>query len=257
MDERRNKPSSSSWEQSEKWYDLLVGAEGHYYHQHVVIPRLLRLLDLKKSSSLLDLGCGQGILERAAPNEIVYHGVDLSPSLIQKAKAQSRNSHHQFSVGDITQKLPLKEEKFTHAAFVLCLQNVEFPDQALLEASKHLKSGSQLAIVLNHPCFRIPRQSSWGVDESKKLQYRRIDRYLTPLKIPIQMHPGQGQKSEETWTFHHSLSDYSKYLSQAGFSIQLLEEWTSDKTSTGPKAKMENRSREEFPLFLTILALKN
>jgi len=36
-----------------------------------------------------------------------------------------------------------------------------------------------------------------------------------------------------------------------------MEEWISDKKSTGAKARMENRSREEFPLFLALLAQKS
>ncbi|MFS8563077.1 MAG: hypothetical protein LVR00_01585 [Rhabdochlamydiaceae bacterium] len=119
-----------------------------------------------------------------------------------------------------------------------------------------LKPQGKLLIVLNHPCFRIPRQSSWGVDEPKKLQYRRIDRYLSPLKIPIQTHPGKQHDSQETWSFHHPLSDYTRWLQEAGFTIEIIEEWISDKTSTGGHAKMENRSRAEFPLFLAILACK-
>jgi hypothetical protein len=109
---------------------------------------------------------------------------------------------------------------------------------------------------MNHPCFRVPRQSSWGVDEQKKLQYRRIDRYMEPLKIPIQTHPGQGDKSPQTWSFHHPLSTYVEGLSKSGFVIEKIEEWLSDKLSTGGKAKMENRSRLEFPLFLTIYAVR-
>ncbi len=228
---------------------------GHYYHQHVVLPGLLRLLKLKKGDSLLDLGCGQGILARVIPDGVDYHGVDLSSSLISKAKSLSKNPAHQFSVGDITKPLPL-EKSFSHAAFVLSLQNVERQDLAISGAAKHLKPGGKLAIILNHPCYRIPRQSAWGEDVEKKLQYRRVDRYLSPLKIPIQTHPGKGVKSEETWTFHHPLSAFSKFLQDSGLVISVLEEWTSDKKSEGPKAKMENRSREEFPLFLAIIANK-
>ena len=46
-------------------------------------------------------------------------------------------------------------------------------------------------------------------------------------------------------------------LQQAGFVIQLIEEWGSDKSSVGSAARMENRSRQEFPLFLALKAIKN
>ena len=88
------------------------------------------------------------------------------------------------------------------------------------------------------------------------MQYRRVDRYMSSLTIPIQAHPSQGEKSVNTWTYHHNLSDYTKMLKEAGFVIESLDEWCSDKQSTGGKAKMENRSREEIPMFLAIIAKK-
>lgn len=247
----------TDWESVDRWYDQIVGQEGHYYHRQIILPKLLPLLSLDTfdSPSLLDLACGQGVLARNLPPHVPYWGVDLASSLIMEAKKKSRKNQH-FLVGDICKPLPVDKKDFTHAAILLALQNVAHPDQALLNASHHMKVGGVLALVLNHPCFRIPRQSAWGMDASKKLQYRRVDSYLSPQKIPIQMHPSKGKASETTWSFHHSISDFSRFLADAGFAILLIEEWASDKTSTGPTAKMENRARAEFPLFLTFLAQK-
>jgi ubiquinone/menaquinone biosynthesis C-methylase UbiE len=177
--------------------------------------------------------------------------VDAAPSLIREAQGKSK---HAFRVGDVT--LPLNAGTFTHATIILALQNIAEPLAVFKNAAAHLETGGQLVIVLNHPCFRIPRQSSWGVDEPKKLQYRRVDRYLSPLKIPIQTHPGK-QASVETVSFHYPLSAYVQWLFEAGFTTELIEEWISDKRSTGANARMENRSREEFPLFLAIRSRKN
>jgi ubiquinone/menaquinone biosynthesis C-methylase UbiE len=218
-----------------------------------VLPNSLRLLNLKAENSLLDLGCGQGVLERSLPRGVRYAGVDASSSLIQSARKKSKQP---FYIADITQPLPIKEAPFTHATLILVTQNLEHPQAAFKNAYDHLKPQGKLLIVMNHPCFRIPRQSSWGVDEPKKLQYRRVDLYMSSLKIPIQTHPGKKEDSSLTWSFHHPLSFYFKALSETGFVIQTVEEWISDKKSTGGKASMENRSRKEFPLFLALLATK-
>lgn len=130
------------------------------------------------------------------------------------------------------------------------------PKLAFDNIAKHLAPMGKLVIAMNHPCFRIPRQSSWKVDEQQKIQYRRIDRYSSSMEIPIQAHPSKGNESVSTWTFHHPLSVYSLWLKQSGFAIELIEEWHSNKVSTGGAAKMENRSRAEFPLFLAIRAIK-
>jgi hypothetical protein len=108
---------------------------------------------------------------------------------------------------------------------------------------------------MNHPSFRIPRQSSWGKDEANKLEYRRVNRYLTGLEIPINTHPGFSD-SPMTWTYHQPLEYYIKSLKRAGMLISDLEEWTSDKVSVGKAAKGENRARSEFPMFLALRAVK-
>lgn len=244
------KMNNTSWESSHKWYDSIVGEKGHYYHEQIVLPNTLRLLNLKKDDSLLDLGCGQGVLARSLPPGVRYVGVDAAPSLIHSAKTKSK---HPFYVSDITQPLKIKEGPFSHAALILVTQNLEHPDAAFKNASAHLKPHGKFLVVMNHPCFRIPRQSSWGVDEPKKLQYRRIDLYMSSLKIPIQTNPGQREKSATTLSFHHPLSYYFQKLSEAGFVIETVEEWISDKKSQGGKSAMENRARKEFPLFMALL----
>lgn len=247
---------SDSWESAEKWYGGCVGEKGHYYHQAVIFPNAMKLLGSPKEGSLLDLGCGQGVFARQLPEKMVYYGVDSSKSLIEQAKKITKSKLSQFFVSDVSKDLSIEKKDFDYASFILSLQNMEHPHKAIAIASKHLKKEGRLLIVLNHPCFRIPRQSNWGIDANAKLQYRRINSYMTPQAIPIQTHPGKGEASSTTYSYHHPLSSYSSWLLAEKFSILKLEEWCSDKKSEGSKARMENRAREEIPLFLTILAEK-
>ena len=143
---------------------------------------------------------------------------------------------------------------FDAAIIVLALQNIELMGKALQEARRVLKTGGRLLIVLNHPVLRIPKLSGWGWDEKQGLQYRHINGYMSEIKIPIEMHPGKDKK-EITWSFHRPLESYVNTLHDARFTVENLEEWISNKKSQpGPKAKAEERAREEFPLFLTIEA---
>lgn len=256
MSKRKSRNISTSWSNVSKWYTKLVGQKGSYFHQHLIIPGVLRLLQISDESSILDLGCGQGILERNIPKQTYYQGIDSAQSLVKTAKTLTHSPSHHFSIGDITKPLPIAKKDFTHSAIILTLQNIEFPDLVIKNCTKHLRQNGRLVIVLNHPCFRIPKQSSWQIDESNKLQYRRINRYLTPLKIPITTLYNKRRPSSLTWSFHYPLSYYSEILYQNGFVIEKIEEWASDKTSFGEYRKMENRARTEFPLFLTILAKK-
>lgn len=254
----KKRSSETSWQNVGKWYNESVGESGHYFHQALIMPKVLKLLNFSegKSYSLLDLACGQGVLSRHLPARVEYVGVDSSAHLIQSAKNYQHLPSHQFIQGDVTKKLSFKHAPFTHGTIILAIQNIEEPLMAFKNAGQYLQAGAPFIIVMNHPCFRIPRQSSWKVDEENKIQFRRIDRYMSPMKIPIQTHPGKGKESPHTLSFHHPLSDYSRWLNEAGFIIELIEEWCSNKVSEGRNAKMENRSREEIPLFLTMRAKK-
>lgn len=245
---------NTSWNKEGKWYGEIVGEKGHYFHRTVVIPRSLKLLNLKKDSSLLDVACGQGVMARAIQASVRYTGVDAAPKLISDAKKMDTNKTHKYLISDVTEIIPTKEE-FDHACIILALQNIKEPEKTIGLVSEKINKGGKLLIVLNHPSFRIPRQSGWETDKGNKMQYRRVNRYMSPLEIPINMHPGQ-ENSNFTWSFHRPLEDYSNMLYYNGFLIEKIEEWTSEKTSHGKAATMENRARDEFPMFMAILAVK-
>lgn len=247
--------SKGSWQNVAPWYNRVTQeGQGHYYHQHVVIPGVLRLLSLNSDSKILDLACGNGVLSGSLPKDIEYTGVDVAPSLINAAKRSDKNPKHQYIISDVTKPISIPND-FTHATIILALQNILSPIHLIQNASHHLAKGGIFVIVLNHPAFRIPRQSSWEIDEAQKIQYRRVDKYMSPMNIPINMNPSD-RNSQKTTSYHFPISAYSKMLHDAGFMIDLIEEWTSDKASEGRTAKMENRSRAEIPLFLAIKAVK-
>lgn len=247
---------NTSWQGVAPWYNKITEhGQGHYYHQHVVMPGVTKLLDIKPDSKLLDLACGNGVLANSLPKNVEYLGIDIAGDLVSQGRKNDKNPKHKYMVFDVTKTLEIPND-FTHAAAVLAIQNIRKPIDVFQNVSQHIKKGGVFVLVLNHPAFRIPRQSSWGIDMDRKIQYRRIDKYMSPMDIPILMNPGD-KNSKQTMSYHHPISDYSKMLYDSGFTIDLIEEWTSDKESeVGKTAKMENRSRSEIPLFMAIRAIK-
>jgi len=246
--------SSTSFEESSNWYAACVGDKGHYFHRNVILPRIKQILTMHKSSKIIDLACGSGVLQRWLNPEIEYVGLDISKSLINEAKKHAKKTQT-FLQADITEQLPITDTDFSHAFLILALQNIEDGEKAIKNASMHLKKNGKFIIVLNHPCFRIPRQSAWVVDDDKKLQSRLVSSYMSSMKIPIKTHPSK-KSSSLTYSFHHPIGTYIKWLYSSNLVVEKIEELCSDKKSTGTKARMENRSRKEFPLFMIIVAKK-
>lgn len=250
---------ASGWDHVAAWYDQLVGDAGSDYHREVILPSAMRLLDPKPGERLLDVCCGQGVFVRMllknAPAEIV--GVDASAQLIEAARRRGPlDGRIRYIVGDAARLGELADGRFDAAACIMAVQDVADLSGLFSEIAAALRPGGRVVIIMMHPCFRIPRQSGWGWDEAKKTQYRRIERYATPLDIPIVTHPGQKPTVETT--FHHRpLAAYLNALGAAGLAVDACEELvTHRQPPTGRRVRGERRSHDEIPVFLALRATR-
>jgi ubiquinone/menaquinone biosynthesis C-methylase UbiE len=242
------------WDQASRWYDSLVGAQGTDYQKDIIMPGVFRLLEVKKKERVLDLACGQGVFSRFLSQKgIQVEGLDSSSELLKHARSRSGTSIR-YHVGDAGDAENFKADQFDGIACLMAIQNIEKMDLLFKSAAKWLKTGKCFVVVMTHPCFRIPRQSHWGWDEEKKLEYRRVDHYLTETNVPI-LTPPFADPDSFTLTYHRPMQSYISALVQAGFCVDAMEEWISNKTSLpGKRAKAENRTRKEIPLFLALRA---
>lgn len=246
----------TSWQGVAKQYSGAMGEKGDFYHQEVILPNLLRLLQINPRIRILDLACGEGILARSLPAVGEYLGLDIAPNLIEEARNKDKGSNHFYGVADVTRELPIKKSGFDRVVIALALQNIRQPFKVIRNARNHLGPGGKLILVLNHPSFRIPKFSDWGVDQVKNTQYRKVESYLSPLEIAIESNPFNRKQNIKIYSYHYPLSVYSEMLTDNGFLIERIEEWVSPKKSEGGMAKIEDKARAEFPLFMAIVARK-
>ena len=209
-------------------------------------------MEIKSGEKILDVGCGTGFFAAEFSKAgAKVSGIDVGEELLVIARKNAPKAEFKSASAEA---LPFGNEIFDKVVFVLALQNMADMKKAVSEAARTLKSGGKIFLVLNHPAFRNPGESSWGWDQEKIVQYRRLDSYISEKKSKIQMHPGDNP-SDVTWSFHAPLQYYFKLFNKNGFVVEKLEEWTSHtKTPTGPRAEAENRARAEFPLFLALVA---
>lgn len=256
---RRGPAASTSWDALARWYDGWVGEGGSEHHREVAIPTVMRLLEPKQGEQILDVGTGQGVL---APYVLRtgarFTGVDASPRLLDLARKRHRTGSR-FLLGD-GRRLPtlpgLTEGSYDAVVFLLSLQDMD-PLQPVIEgAAWALKPGGRVVILLTHPAFRVPRQSGWGWDEGRKLVYRRVDRYLTPLPVPMKPYPGGDGRT--TRSFHRPLEMYVNTLADSGLCVDRMIEAPGHRIATGaPSQRAERLAREEIPLFLGLRARKS
>ncbi len=245
---------TDSWGSVASWYEKHLLDEDTY-HNKVVLPNLLRLVAPKRGESIVDLASGTGFFSAAFAKEgAQVTGIDVSEELI--AIARKHSPQVSFHVGSAEKFDIVSDNSKDKVVIVLAIQNIEHTAKVFAEVARVLKKNGTLHIVMNHPAFRIPKQTSWAYDEKRKVQYRRVDEYLSESKSSIEMHPGK-LGSPETLSYHRPLQYYFKLLQKAGLAVERLEEWTSHKESdSGPRAKAENNARKEFPLFLYLGAKK-
>ena len=252
-----SRPPATSWEPLAQWYDGWVGKDGSKHHRHLAIPAVIELLEPQPGEQVLDIGAGTGVLAPfITQTGAQYTGVDASEKLLQFAR-QHHGQAGQFIAGDARRlsALPtLHAAQFEAAVFLLSIQDMDPLGEVLENTNWVLKPGGRVVLLMTHPCFRVPRQSGWGWDEDRKLQFRRVDRYLTPLPVPLKPYPGQTGVSR---SFHRPLHEYVNTLAQHQLWVDHLSEIPTYKTSTsGPRARAENLANQEIPLFLALRARK-
>lgn len=252
----RGRPSAhTSWDPVARWYQQWAGSRGSVYHLRLAVPAVLRLLQPKTNETVLDIGCGTGVLSRYLPPGVRYIGVDASPRLI--AFARRNYGSRKFIQGDARDLAEVKglEPGMAEAAvFQLSIQDMHPLDEVLSSAAWALRPEGRIVILMMHPCFRVPRQSGWGWDEGRKLQFRRIDSYLSRRSVPVR--PIAKGEPGSIQSFHRPLSTYVNSLNRQGFYVERMEEIPAYPAVVrrGARAKGENKANSEIPLFLGLLA---
>jgi SAM-dependent methyltransferase len=260
MGQKKHSPRprrDTSWDPVACWYDGWVGKGGSKFHRQFAIPAVMDLLDPQPGEHILDVGAGQGVLAPfIAKAGADYTGVEISPELLKHAR-QRHGGQGRFIEGDAT-NLPvlsgLQPGSFDALVYLLSIQDMEPLYNALESAGWALKDGGRIVILMTHPCFRIPRQSGWSWDQNRKLQSRRIDRYLTPLPVPLD--PTPGQEGHVTTSFHRPLEAYINGLSDNGMLVDQFREIPTNQEGRGDRAKAVTRANQEIPLFLGLRAIK-
>ncbi len=251
MSEQQLNPPAG-WDPVADWYDGWVGPHGSDHHRSLAIPAVMNLLELRGHEQVLDVGCGQGVLApHVTGSGAVYTGVDVSRKMIAAARRHHRGEGR-FLRGDaryLNRVSALRPASYDAVVFLLSIEDMNPLDDVIRSAAGTLRKPGRVVILMRHPCFRVPRQSGWGEDPNRKLRYRRLDSYLTPLSVPMKAY--EHSDSGRTISFHRPLSQYINTLAAEGLAVDYFDEIVTHRSAAN---RAERRANEEFPLFLALRA---
>jgi SAM-dependent methyltransferase len=148
--------AGSDWAaaRGEKWRDQLAGMEAMLTP---VDEPLIRALQLDAPYRVADIGCGGGgtTLEilRRAPAGSVVHGFDISPALIESARARTRSDERAiaFALADVA-TTPAPEEPYDRLVSRFGVMFYDDPPVAFANLFRWLAPGGRFAFaVWGHP----------------------------------------------------------------------------------------------------------
>ena len=155
----RDKPEAIDWvgRRGEKWSEQLDGMEA------MLAPLdqpLFEQLRLEAPASIAEVGCGGGgtalELMRRAPAGSVVHGYDISPALVETARARSRRSQRSivFEVADMSTAAP--RQPYDRLVSRFGIMFFEAPHAAFGNLVRWLQPGGRFVFAVWGPASENP-----------------------------------------------------------------------------------------------------
>ncbi len=166
---------------------------------------------------ILDAGCGDGSFAcKLYKQGAKVFACDASKAFIDIAKSEFPNI--EYSVADLTEKLPYADSSFDIIVSALTLMDIEDIDNFFIEARRLLKDRGRVVFSIMHPCF-FP--APWEKSATGERLYKKVDNYYA-------IYPTKLHYWGDTMHFHRPISYYSKVISDHGFLIERITENPSD-----------------------------
>jgi 2-polyprenyl-3-methyl-5-hydroxy-6-metoxy-1,4-benzoquinol methylase len=197
-----------------------------------LLPVVLELLGDIAGQRVLDAGCGEGYLARAlASRGARVTGVDLSPQLIEQARA--KDPAGDYRVADLSQPLPAGES-FDAVGSYLVLNDVADYRGFVSTLAAAVKPGGRVVIAFNNPYSAV-------------IDRHAVDYFDSGLVTPYR---GLWARGIKTYYHHRTLAEYLDAFLGAGLSLTKLIDSPSLADAHKPDAYLPEGGR--FPRFMIL-----
>jgi len=149
-----------TWEATAEWWDDQIGPEGNDFHRTLIAPAQLRLLELRRGETVLDIACGNGQFAR----EMARAGVDVVAfDFTEKFLARARKhtgeagiqniEYHRLDATDEGALLSLGKGRFDAAVCTMALMDMTEIAPLMRSLRRLLTPGGRFVFSVTHPCF--------------------------------------------------------------------------------------------------------
>jgi ubiquinone/menaquinone biosynthesis C-methylase UbiE len=183
----------SFWDLYSYFYSLSLG---NLFPYRSLLEDLYNKLDIKQGQSVLDAGCGPGlviakILEEDRGREISITGLDINRTMIRHARRKCRNFPNvKLQVADLNKSLEFPDSTFDKVICSNTLYALDEPQAVISEFHRVLKPGGALIIANPKPKAGENTLMKEHVSALNKLTplHRKIHQILLSLLlIPVHL----------------------------------------------------------------------
>lgn len=183
-------------------------------YSRVLSPTLLRVAGPLRGKRVLDVGCGCGVLAKAAARQAQHVlGIDISREMIRQSIKRTRGIHNlELKTVSVETFSTISRQRFDICLANMSLMTMPRLDRALAAIFKLLKPTGLLVASIPHPCF-------WNFYRQDE-PLRRFNYWTAhPVRAPFRISLDQNPLPEPTTYFHRPLSNYITTILGQGFSL--------------------------------------
>lgn len=252
MSQDSNAQNQQLWDETANYWRARFGQYGDASRIQLNDMLLRKLPEYRDGETLLDAGCGTGVLSRYIAKYRSYRvvGVDLSPQAIDIARELSTDFPTiDWYVANL-ESLPFDANMFDVVTMNFVLTDVPNVEKVLYEISRVMKFGGMIVATIIHPFSSLEpiahARRSMPNNHSPTKNAFTVKDYFTP------------QSGLYAWTdelstrvYHRTISYYINTFIQCGFTLTNVDEPHSDSDDSLPKSVSTGYA---FPRFIVFTA---
>ncbi len=172
------------------------------FNLDLTIPRLFEVVGGVDGLTVLDAGCGEGIVSRTLPGTAArVVGIDVAPQLVAYARERDLTQSITYEVHDLSRPLPQYTDTFDLIVSNMVLNDVPDYTGFIATLSRVLKPQGRIVLSMNNPYSALHRE--------------KVENYFDSGTAT---HYGFGPVSY----FHRTMEEYLHGFHAAGLLLQRL-----------------------------------